>query len=157
MSAQKILVVDDNPVVVKTLQLKLAAAGFQVATALDGGAALASIRQDRPDLVVLDINFPPDVSHGGGIAWDGMLLMQWLGRMEEAKNIPIVIITGESPDKYRDQAMKLGAKAFFTKPVANDELVALIRQTLTVAPESPAGSTLAGSVPPQPDAPLKMK
>jgi CheY-like chemotaxis protein len=157
MSAQKILVVDDNLVVVKTLQLKLAAAGFQVATALDGGAALASIRQDRPDLVVLDINFPPDVSHGGGIAWDGMLLMQWLGRMEEAKNIPIVIITGESPDKYRDQAMKLGAKAFFTKPVANDELITLIRQTLAVAPASPAGSTPTGSVPPQPDAPLKMK
>jgi len=138
MSAGKILVVDDNPVVVKTLELKLKAAGFQVTPARDGGAALAAIRRDRPDLVVLDINFPPDVGHGGGISWDGMLLMQWLGRMEEAKDIPIVIITGENPDKYRDQAIKLGAKAFFTKPVANDELIALIRQTLVEAPSAGA-------------------
>jgi CheY-like chemotaxis protein len=132
MNEEKILVVDDSLVVVKTLQLKLSAAGFQVTTALDGSEALAAVRRDRPDLIVLDINFPPDVTHGGGIAWDGFLLMQWLGRMEEGRDIPIVIITGQDPGQYRDRAAKLGARAFFTKPVDNDGLIEVIRETLAL-------------------------
>ena len=135
MSAEKILVVDDSLVVVKTLEMKLTAAGFRVATALDGSEALAAVRRDRPDLIVLDINFPPDIGFDGGVAWDGFLLMQWLGRMEEAREIPIVIITGQNPEQYRDQAIKLGAKAFFTKPIDNDALIKVIRQTLASAPK----------------------
>lgn len=137
MKAGKILVVDDNTVVVKSLEMKLAAADFQVVTATDGAGALAAIRLERPDLVVLDITFPPDVGHGG-IAWDGLLLMQWLGRIEEAKGIPIVIITGQDPKQYRDQAMKLGAKAFFTKPVDHAALIDVIRDTLASPPKLPA-------------------
>jgi CheY-like chemotaxis protein len=135
MSAGKILVVDDSIVVVKALQLKLAAAGYQVTTAMDGGGALAIVRKDRPDLIVLDINFPPDVSHGGGIAWDGFLIMQWLGRIEETKLIPIVVITGEKSDKFHSQAMKAGAKAFYTKPVDPNALIESIREILAATPK----------------------
>lgn len=139
MSAKKILVVDDSRVVVKTLEMKLAAAGFSVTTALDGSEALAAVRRDRPDLIVLDINFPPDIGFDGGVAWNGFLLMQWLGRMEEARDIPIVMITGQNPEKYRDQAIKLGARAFFSKPVDNDNLIAAIRDALGSAPKPADG------------------
>ena len=138
MAAEKILVVDDSIVVVKALQLKLARAGLQVTTATDGSAALAAVRRERPDLIVLDINFPPDVGHGGGIAWDGFLIMQWLGRIEEAKDIPIVIITGQKSDSCREQAMKAGARAFLTKPVDHNALIGTIREILSAAP-IPAG------------------
>ena len=130
MSANKILVVDDNPVVVKTIQMQLVKAGFAVVTALDGSEAISAVRREKPDLIVLDINFPPDVASGGGIPWDGFLIMQWLRRLDEAKNTPIIIVTGENPAKYRDQAMKLGATAFFTKPVDNEGLVEMVAQTL---------------------------
>lgn len=134
MRAEKILVVDDSPVVVKALQVKLAASGFQVTTAADGGGALAAVRRDRPDLIVLDINFPPDVGHGGGIAWDGFLIMQWLGRIEEAKDIPIIVITGDKSERFRDQAKKSGARAYFTKPVDPKALIETIRQILPATP-----------------------
>ena len=130
MSAKKILVVDDNAVVVKTLQMQLAKAGFEVVVATDGSEAITAVRKQKPDLIVLDISFPPDVSSGGGIAWDGFLIMQWLRRLEEAKNTPIIIITGEDPAKYRAQALKLGATAFFSKPVDSEELVDVVNRTL---------------------------
>jgi len=130
MSATKILIVDDSFVVRKALQLKLTQAGFTVLTAGDGGEALAALRSDRPDVILLDIDFPPDVGHGGGIAWDGILIMQWIGRIEETKGIPVIIITGQDPAKFREKVMKLGAKAFFTKPVNNEMLIKAIRETL---------------------------
>ena len=130
MSAKKILVVDDSPVVVKAIQMQLAKAGFTVVSAMDGGEAISAVRREKPDLIVLDISFPPDVGHGGGIAWDGFLIMQWLRRLDEAKTTPIIIITGQNPAKYREQAMKLGATAFFTKPVDNEGLIEVVNQAL---------------------------
>lgn len=130
MSAKKILVVDDNAVVVKGIQMQLAKAGFAVLVALDGSEAISAVRKEKPDLIVLDISFPSDVAGGGGIAWDGFLIMQWLRRLEEAKNTPIIIITGEDPAKYRAQALKLGATAFFSKPVNSEDLVNVVSRAL---------------------------
>jgi hypothetical protein len=56
---RKVLVVDDNPVVLKSFELKLKASGFDVLTATEGAAAVSLARQTKPDLIVLDINFPP--------------------------------------------------------------------------------------------------
>jgi CheY-like chemotaxis protein len=140
MSAKKILVVDDSFVVIKALQLKLTAAGFAVTTARDGGEALAALRRDRPDLIVLDLDFPPDVGRGGGIAWDGILIMQWIGRIDEGKDIPVIIVTGQDPAKYRDKVLKMGARAFFTKPINNAELIESIRKTLSAADPSEAAA-----------------
>jgi CheY-like chemotaxis protein len=139
MSAKKILVVDDNAVVVKTIKMQLVKAGYTVFTAMDGGEAISAVRREKPDLILLDISFPPDVGHGGGIPWDGFLIMQWLRRLDEAKTTPIIIITGQDPAKYRDQSLKLGATAFFTKPVASQELVEVVQQTLAKA-EPPVAS-----------------
>jgi CheY-like chemotaxis protein len=140
MSAPKILVVDDNPVVVKAVNMKLAAAGFAVLTARDGSEAIGLVRRERPDLIVLDISFPPDVGGGGTGAWDGFQIMQWLHRMDEAKNTPVVIITGQDPSKYRDQAIKLGAAAFFAKPVDNDALIKTIRGELSKGADPASGT-----------------
>jgi CheY-like chemotaxis protein len=140
MNAKKILVVDDSFVVIKALQLKLTAAGFAVTTARDGGEALAALRRDRPDLIVLDLDFPPDVGRGGGIAWDGILIMQLIGRIDEGKDIPVIIVTGQDPAKYRDKVLKMGARAFFTKPINNAELIESIRKTLSAADPSEAAA-----------------
>ena len=137
MSAKKILVVDDNVVVVKTIQMQLIKAGFEVSIAMDGSEAIGIVRKEKPDLIVLDISFPPDVGGGGGIPWNGFLIIQWLRRIDEAKTTPIIIVTGEDPAKHKAEAMKLGAVAFFTKPVRYPELIEAVNQALANPPSTP--------------------
>ena len=76
------------------------------------------MREKRPDVILLDINFPPDVAHGGGVAWDGFVLISWLGRMEETRNTPIIVITGEVPEKCEAKARASGAVGFLRKPIS---------------------------------------
>lgn len=135
---KKILLVDDNRVIVKTLSTKIRTSGYEVLTAEDGAGAISAARQQKPDLMLLDVNFPPDVPHGGGVAWDGFLIMDWLRRLEEAKRIPVIIITGSDPASYKDRALAAGAVNFLPKPVKPEELLAAIRQALGEAPASPA-------------------
>ena len=110
--------------------MKLTANGYDVCTAEDGSGAVRAVRQDKPDLILLDLSFPPDVAHGGGVPWDGFLIMQWLRRLEEAKGIPIIVITGGDPVKYKDRALAAGAVSFFHKPLDHDELLTVIGKTL---------------------------
>jgi len=130
MNRKRILVVDDNEVVVKALSLKLKSAGYDVLQATDGSGAVSAARTDKPDLIVLDINFPPDVAHGGGVPWDGFLIIDWLHRIDEAKKTPIIVITGGEPAKYKDRSLAAGAVAFFQKPINNEELLAAIEKAL---------------------------
>jgi CheY-like chemotaxis protein len=145
MSRKKVLIVDDNIVIVKTLSMKLTAQGYEVVTALDGGEAVSTARREKPDLILLDISFPPDVGHGGGVAWDGFLIMSWLQRLEEAKHIPIIVITGGDPAKLKERALAAGAISFFRKPINPEELLAVMARTLGTsvgqpqAPAAPAG------------------
>ena len=125
-----VLVVDDNEVILKTLSLKLKANNFDVMTALDGSQALSVVRRKRPDLILLDISFPPDVAHGGGVPWDGFRIIEWFHRMDEVKGVPIIIITAGEAAQYKERALAAGAAAFFHKPIDNDELLAAIQKIL---------------------------
>ncbi|HLP78682.1 MAG TPA: response regulator [Candidatus Paceibacterota bacterium] len=133
MNRRKILVVDDNQVILKTLSLKLKSENYDVITAVDGAEAVSAARTKKPDLILLDLSFPPEVS---GVPWDGFRIIQWLKRLDEAKSIPIVVITGGDAAKYKDRALAEGAVAFFQKPVNNDELLATLRQILGANPPS---------------------
>ena len=85
MSVMRILVVDDNKVQTTALSMKLKAQGYEVLVASDGSEAISIARREKLDLILLDIVFPPDVGHGGGVAWDGFLILSWLRRMEETR------------------------------------------------------------------------
>jgi len=124
---KKILVVDDNEVILKTVSLKLQACGYQIITALDGSEAVAAARKETPDLILLDINFPPAVE---GVPWDGFRIMDWFRRLDTAKKIPIIIITGLEDMKNKERATSSGAVAFFHKPINHDDLLKVIRATL---------------------------
>lgn len=134
-SPKKILVVDDNEIIVKTITVKLKSAGFQVFTALEGAEAVAVVRKQKPDLIVLDISFPPDVA---GVPWDGFRIMDWLHRVDESKKIPIIVITGGTGPKDKEQAMSAGAVGFLPKPIDHDELLKLVRAALGAPVASPA-------------------
>jgi two-component system response regulator AtoC/two-component system nitrogen regulation response regulator NtrX len=130
MSGKKILIVDDSKIVLRALSMKLQSSGYEVLTAEDGSEAVSIARRARPDLILLDISFPPDVAHGGGVAWDGFLVMEWMKRLEEAQNIPVMIITGGDPVEYQARAMAAGAVRFFIKPIDTEELLNSVHEVL---------------------------
>src|SRR5437868_15070062 len=131
MNGKKILIVDDNAFILKTLSMKLTANGFKVLTAEDGGSGVSIVRREKPDLILLDLSFPPDVAHGGGVPWDGFLLMSWLRRLDEVRHVPVIVITSSEPARNKDRSLASGATAFFQKPLDHDELICLIKESVS--------------------------
>jgi len=147
MDPKKILIVDDDSIIRDVLSRLLNDSGYDILTAADGSQAVSIARQERPDLILLDLIFPPDVAHGGGISWDGFLIIDWLHRLDEAKNIPIFVMTMGAAEQYQNRSFAKGAAAFFHKPIDNDDLLAAIRNTLGEStPEK--GDTVHVKLPP---------
>jgi CheY-like chemotaxis protein len=140
MNRKKILIVDDNRVVLKALSVKFNTDGYDVLLAEDGAGAVSMARRERPDLILLDILFPPDVAHGGGVPWDGFLIMNWLRRLDETKDIPVIVITGGDPGIYKERALAAGALSFFPKMMNSENLLNLIRQALASRKERPTAN-----------------
>jgi CheY-like chemotaxis protein len=134
-SPKKILVVDDNDIIVKTITVKLKSAGFQVFTAAEGAEAVALVRKQKPDLIVLDISFPPDVA---GVPWDGFRIMDWLHRVDDSKKIPVIVITGGTGGRDKEAALAAGAVGFLPKPIDHDELLKQVRAALEAPAAAPA-------------------
>jgi DNA-binding response OmpR family regulator len=134
LAKKKILVVDDDAVVIRSLSIKLKANGFDVIVAKEGGEAIRTVRTERPDLILLDISFPVNVNT---VCWDGFLIMEWLKRIEEADQVPIIVISSGNSEKNKLRAKEAGAVAFFHKPICHDELFAYIRRKLKMK-SSPA-------------------
>jgi CheY-like chemotaxis protein len=133
--AKKILVVEDNEVVLRTITSKLQGAGYQVIAAMDGTEAVTLARKESPDLILLDIGLPPDV---GSVPWDGFKLMEWFQRLDAARRIPVIVITGSEDPKTKERATAAGAVAFFQKPLAHDYLLKVVRATLGEATVKPS-------------------
>jgi len=129
-AGKKILVVDDDQIILKTLSIVLNSNGYQVFTATDGPGAATIVTQERPDLILLDLLFPPDAANVGGALQDGFFIIEWLRRMGEAADIPIIIISGDKSAKDRKNALAIGVVGFFPKPIDRVALLAAIRHTL---------------------------
>jgi CheY-like chemotaxis protein len=126
---KKILVVDDNPIILKVLSLALKPKGYEVFTAIDGPEAFTVVSREEPDLILLDIFFPPDISQSGN-TWDAFQIMRWLQRMggPQASRTPVIVISGAEPGEFRDRCLAAGAANYFQKPVNIPELLDAIQQ-----------------------------
>ena len=113
-----ILVVDDEPRIVQLARDYLEHAGFDVMTAADGPAALATARSRGPDLVVLDLGLP---------RMDGLDVARTLRRESP---VPIIMLTARSDETDRLIGLELGADDYLTKPFSPRELVARVRAVL---------------------------
>jgi len=133
--ARKILVVDDNEIILQTMAAKLRRAGYQPLLALDGLEAVQVARLTAPDLILLDINFPPDVY---GEAWDGFRVLEWLRRLDNTRQAPVIMISSSQTDLDRERARRSGVMAFFPKPIDHADLLKVIRDTLELAPVAAA-------------------
>jgi len=133
-AGKKILVVDDNKVVLKAMSFTLAAKGYRVHTAQNGAETISILRQDRPDLILLDLDFPPDAANIGGALGDGFLIIDWARRMCAAEKIPVIIVSSLDPEKYKERARVFGILTFFRKPVDTRKLLDAVQATLGDAP-----------------------
>ena len=125
---KKVLVVDDDPLFLKITATQLEQEGYEVLTAKDGCEAIEAVRKQKPNLVLLDLNLPQDVT---GVPWDGFRVISWLKRVEALKNIPIVMMTSGDPSKYAREAIRAGATGFFHKRLDAMHLLTLTQQALT--------------------------
>ena len=113
-----ILVVDDEPKIVKQARDYLEQSGYRVLEAGDGKTAMAQARHERPDLVVLDLNLP---------GMDGLDVCRALRRESD---VPIIMLTARVDETDRLIGLELGADDYITKPFSPRELVARVRAVL---------------------------
>ncbi|HAE83007.1 MAG TPA: DNA-binding response regulator [Ktedonobacter sp.] len=118
---RKILVVDDEPVLVETIAYNLEQAGYQVTTAADGASALQAARREVPDLIILDIMLPE---------MDGLEVCRQLRRESSTATTPIMMLTAKSDEIDKVVGLEVGADDYVTKPFGRRELLARVRALL---------------------------
>ena len=129
--ARKILVVDDEAVLVETIAYNLEQAGYQVITAADGGSALEAARRETPDLVILDLMLPE---------MDGLEVCRQLRREHTTATIPIMMLTAKGDEIDKVVGLEVGADDYVTKPFGRRELLARVRALLRRADYPAAGN-----------------
>ncbi|MBP2299659.1 response regulator transcription factor [Azospirillum picis] len=116
-----ILVVDDEPSIVLSLQVLMQRAGFDVRIARDGEEALQSVTAFTPDLILLDAMMPKR---------DGFDVCQTLRNDPAWRSLPIIMLTARSRDVERQKGLALGATDYITKPFSTRDLLATVRRHL---------------------------
>lgn len=113
-----VLVVDDEPKIVRLARDYLERAGYGVTAAHDGEAALSAYHADRPDLIVLDLGLP---------ILDGLEVIR---RLRRESNVPIIVLTARGEETDKLVGLELGADDYMVKPFSPKELVARVRAVL---------------------------
>jgi DNA-binding response OmpR family regulator len=128
----RILVVDDDPAMVGAITALVGTEGHQVITAYDGLTAVQRYREERPDLVLLDLAMPGP---------DGFTVA---GRIRAEGDAPIVVVSGESSEEAKVRALGIGADDYLVKPFGRAELLARIGAVMRRADRSPGPATAGG-------------
>jgi two-component system alkaline phosphatase synthesis response regulator PhoP len=117
----RVLVVDDEPDLIRILEFGLRAAGYQVEIAADGQEGLKKAREMRPDIILLDLMLPK---------LDGYKVCRMLKFDERYRHIPIVILSARTQEGDQTLAIEMGANRFVTKPYDFTEILGLIETLL---------------------------
>ncbi len=122
-----IFIAEDEPAILDPLRFILERAGWRVDSVTDGEAALASVRRQRPRLLLLDIMLPKR---------SGLEVLQIMRSEPLLADIPVLILTARGQSHDRELALDLGADGFITKPFDNDELIAEVSRLLSLTSAS---------------------
>jgi DNA-binding response OmpR family regulator len=123
--SHKVLIADDEPNIVISLEYLMKRAGYEVSIARDGQEAIDAIRRERPRLVLLDAMMPKK---------SGYDVCQELRADEDLKGTLVLMLTAKGRDTDIDKGLGVGADAYMTKPFATKELVAKVADMLGAAP-----------------------
>ena len=118
---RKILVVDDEAVLVETIAYNLEQAGYAVVTAADGASALEAAQREKPDLIILDLMLPE---------MDGLEVCRQLRREGNTATTPIMMLTAKGEEIDKVVGLEVGADDYVTKPFGRRELLARVRALL---------------------------
>ncbi len=131
MQARHILIVDDAADARTLLRLILTTkGGYTTTEATSGAEALAQIRRQRPDAIILDYMMPD---------MDGLEVCRRLRAMPDLRDLPILMLTAQPNPALREQALAAGVTSFMTKPAAPADLLAEIRRLTTVTASAQTG------------------
>jgi two-component system, OmpR family, KDP operon response regulator KdpE len=129
----RVLVVDDEPSILRALRINLSAREYDVSTAVDGTTGLAAVARDRPDVIILDLGLPDmdgtEVIHG---------VRGWT-------SIPIIVLSAWGQESQKVAALDAGADDYVTKPFGMDELLARLRAAVRRAAPAPADETVVST------------
>jgi DNA-binding response OmpR family regulator len=117
----RILAVDDEPSIVRLIQVSLTREGHDVITASDGREALAKAEAERPDLILMDVMMP---------YVDGFEAIRLLKEKAETRDIPVILLTAKRHDADMIRGIESGAASYLTKPFSPNALVALVSEIL---------------------------
>lgn len=119
--AKKILIIDDEPELVKAVQIRLVASGYEAEVAYDGTSGIDKVKEVKPDLILLDIIMPK---------MDGYEVCKKLMADPETKEIPITIFTASQERSLEAKCRKLGITDFITKPFETTDLLNMVNEIL---------------------------
>ena len=119
--SKKIAVIEDNKTNIKLIRYQLEAAGFDINVEETGNAGLKMIRNQKPDMIILDIGLP-DI--------DGFEVCKTLRNDETTKDYPIIMLTAKGDDRDKIEGLSLGADDYITKPYNAEELILRINNLL---------------------------
>lgn len=119
---KKIVVIEDNKTNIKLIRYQLEAAGFEINVEETGNAGLKTIRNQKPDMIILDIGLP-DI--------DGFEVCKTLRNDATTKDYPIIMLTAKGDDRDKIEGLSLGADDYITKPYNAEELILRINNLLT--------------------------
>ena len=122
--SKRILVCDDDPLLVDLLDYRLVSRGYEVIVARDGGEALARLQEMRPDAIVLDAMMP---------VVDGYEVLRRIREDEALAGVPVIMLTARKQERDIVSALELGASDYMVKPFIPEELVARLGRLLGVA------------------------
>ena len=122
--AKRVLVVDDEPNIVLSLEFLMRRAGFEVAVARNGREALEALEGSPPDLLLLDVMMPE---------FDGYEVCERIRARPEWSGTKIVMLTARGREVERERGLSLGADAYVTKPFSTRDLVEQVKRMLDVA------------------------
>ena len=127
----RILIVEDDPDMVRAMAVRLKAQGYSLVVAKDGISAISVARKEKPDLIVLDLGLP---------AGDGFMVMQRLKALPDLMLVPIIVVSARNPKFNEPLALQAGADLFLQKPFEAAEFLGAIQTALRlwgVRPQAP--------------------
>ena len=116
--ARRVLLIEDEPNIVEAISFILSRDGFTVHTHQDGETAMAKVRAQRPDMIILDVMLP---------GRSGFDILRDLRSEDATRDLPVLMLTARGQAKDRDLAAQLGADVYMTKPFSNAEICAQVR------------------------------
>lgn len=124
--AHKILIIDDDPLILQVMESRLTANGYEVLAASDGKDGFNKARSENPSLIILDITLPK---------MDGFRITRLLKLDDRYKKIPIIIFTGRVQDDDKRTSLEAGADAFCTKDFEPEKLLKTIADLIAKNPK----------------------